>query len=44
MGLLGKREIFLTVADFLWSSFVVVPFVVLFWRGTWDILGDLVTF
>jgi len=42
MGLLGKREIFLTVADFLWSSFVVVPFVVLFWRGTWDILGDLV--
>jgi len=28
--------------DFLWSAVVVAPLVVLYWRGTWDLLEDLV--
>jgi len=31
-----------SILDFLWSSFVVVPLVVMYWRGTWDLLEDFV--
>ena len=30
------------MADFLWSSCVIAPLVVTYWRGTWDLLEDLV--
>lgn len=30
------------VADFLWSGIVVAPLVVLYWRGTWDLLEDFI--
>ena len=32
------------VLDFLWSGLVVAPLVVLYWRGTWDLLEDFVSF
>jgi len=43
MGWLQRRELLLSLADLLWSALVVAPLVVLFWRGTWDVL-DLVIY
>eukprot|EP00092_Neocalanus_flemingeri_P000045 GFUD01000046.1.p1 GENE.GFUD01000046.1~~GFUD01000046.1.p1 ORF type:complete len:384 (+),score=70.50 GFUD01000046.1:82-1233(+) len=31
-----------SVADLLWSCLVVAPLVVIYWRGTWDLLEDLI--
>jgi len=45
MGLLqksGKHEWVGLVLDFLWSGLVVAPLVVLYWRGTWDLLEDFI--
>ena len=42
MGAKSKREFFLTIADVIWSSVFVAPFIVLYWRGVWDLLDDLV--
>ena len=46
MGLLKSKSktsnIGLSVADFFWSSCVVAPLVVAYWRGTWDLLEDWV--
>jgi len=36
------RGTVLCLADFLWSGLVVAPLVVTYWRGTWDLLADLV--
>ena len=30
------------ILDFLWSGLVIAPLVVLYWRGTWDLLEDFV--
>ena len=30
------------VLDTLWSGIVIAPLVVLYWRGTWDLLEDFV--
>ena len=35
-------EVLLLVADLLWSCVVVAPLVVIYWRGTWDLLEELV--
>ena len=32
------------VLDFLWSGIVIAPLVVLYWRGTWDLLEDFVRY
>ena len=32
------------ILDFLWSGMVIAPLVVLYWRGTWDLLEDFVCF
>ena len=29
--------------DFFWSGLVIAPLVVLYWRGTWDLLEDFVS-
>merc|ERR1719312_567782 len=42
MGLKNAREVLLAVANFTWSSLVVAPLVVLFWRGTWDLFDELI--
>jgi len=42
MGLLKTKDWLLSLADFLWSSVVIAPLVVLYWRGSWDLLDDLV--
>jgi len=42
MGLLRTKEWLMCLADFLWSSVVIAPLVVLYWRGSWDLLDDLV--
>ena len=42
MGLLRTRDWLLCLADFCWSSIVIAPLVVLYWRGSWDLLDDLV--
>jgi len=42
MGFLERREMLLSLADLLWSALIVAPLVVLFWRGTWDILDVVV--
>ena len=44
MGAKSKREFFLTFADVIWSSVFVAPFIVLYWRGVWDLLDDWVNF
>lgn len=38
-GAFVGRAGLLSLADLAWSSLVVAPLVVLFWRGTWDILS-----
>jgi len=42
MGLLRTRGWLLCLADFCWSSMVIAPLVVLYWRGSWDLLDDVV--
>jgi len=42
MGLLRQNDWVRVLSDFLWSAVVVAPLVVLYWRGTWDLLEDLV--
>jgi len=42
MGMLRTKDWLLSLADFLWSCVVVAPLVVLYWRGSWDLLEDLV--
>jgi len=42
MGLARHKDWVRVLSDFLWSSVVVAPLVVLYWRGTWDLLEDLV--
>jgi len=42
MGAFRRHEWVRVLADFLWSSCVVAPLVVLYWRGTWDILEDFI--
>jgi len=42
MGMLKTKDWLLWVADFLWSAVVVAPLVVLYWRGSWDLLDDIV--
>jgi len=42
MGVLRSKDWLLSLADFLWSSMVVAPLVVLYWRGSWDLLDDVV--
>jgi len=34
----GRRAMLVSLVDLAWSALVVAPLVVLFWRGTWDIL------
>jgi len=36
------KEFLLSLADLLWTCVVVAPLVVLYWRGSWDLLDDLV--
>ena len=43
MGMLKTKDWLLWVADFLWSAVVVAPLVVLYWRGSWDLLDDIVS-
>ena len=44
MGLLKtKSSLGLKLADVAWSSAVLAPLVVTYWRGTWDLLDDLVS-
>ena len=47
MGLLKNKSktpnIGLSIADFFWSSCLVAPLVVAYWRGTWDLLEDWVS-
>ena len=31
------------LADWMWSGVVVAPLVVTYWRGTWDLLADMVS-
>jgi len=42
MGLFRQSQWARLVADFLWSGCVVAPLVVLYWRGTWDLLEDFI--
>jgi len=46
MGLLKSKSktpnMGLSVADFFWSTCLVAPLVVAYWRGTWDLLEDWV--
>ena len=42
MGVLRTRDWLLCLADFFWSSVVIAPLVILYWRGSWDLLDDLV--
>lgn len=42
MGLNRETDWLRVVLDFLWSSVVVAPLVVVYWRGTWDLLDDMV--
>ena len=37
------HEVIWLVFDILWSSVVVAPLVVMYWRGTWDLLEDFVS-
>jgi len=37
-----KSEWLGLMVDFLWSGLVVAPLVVLYWRGTWDLLEDFI--
>jgi len=41
MGALREKETLYSVADLFWSCIVLSPLVVVFWRGTWDILDDI---
>ena len=44
MGLLKtKSSLGLKLADVAWSTAVLAPLVVTYWRGTWDLLDDLVS-
>lgn len=43
MGVMRTKDWLLSLADFLWSSVVVAPLVILYWRGSWDLLDDLVS-
>ena len=44
MGLLKtKSGLGLKLADVAWSTAVLAPLVVTYWRGTWDLLDDLVS-
>jgi len=38
----GKHEWVGLILDFLWSGLVIAPLVVLYWRGTWDLLEDFI--
>ena len=38
-----QSEVLWSLADFLWSLVVVAPLVVIYWRGTWDLLEDSVS-
>lgn len=40
MGVHRDRETLYSIADVLWSSVVVSPLVLLYWRGTWELLDD----
>lgn len=42
MGAFRRYEWVRVLADFLWSGCVVAPLVVLYWRGTWDLLEDFI--
>ena len=42
MGVMKKNTWLLSLADFFWSSCVIAPLVVTYWRGTWDLLDDWV--
>ena len=42
MGVLRTKDWLLCLADFIWSAVVIAPLVVLYWRGSWDLLDDLV--
>lgn len=35
------REVFFSLLNLLWSFCIIGPMIVLFWRGTWDILDQL---
>lgn len=41
MGALKNKTWLLSAADFFWSGCVLAPLVVTYWRGTWDLLDDL---
>lgn len=32
----------LTVSDYAWSMFVIMPLVVGHWRGTWELMNNLI--
>jgi hypothetical protein len=38
----AHAELCFEVANLLWACLVVAPMVVLYWKGTWDLLADLV--
>jgi len=42
MSTLKTKDWFLSLCDFLWSTIVIAPLVVLYWRGSWDLLEDVV--
>jgi len=42
MGAVRGREMTRNLLNFLWSCIVVAPLTVLFWRGSWDLLGIMV--
>ena len=43
MGVWKNKSRLMSVADFFWSSCVIAPLVVTYWRGTWDLLDDWVS-
>lgn len=41
MGVHSDRETLYSLGDVLWSSIVASPLVLLYWRGTWELLDDV---
>lgn len=42
MGMRREKELCFDVLNLVWACLVVAPMVVLYWKGTWDLLADMV--
>lgn len=42
MGMRREKELCFEVVNLVWACLVVAPMVVLYWKGTWDLLADTI--